>query len=786
MSSDPFSHVRPRSPTPLALWPTKAQASPNKGKKPVYPHRSWVRGRDPSPATLDSNAASPVKPSLLARISDPADSGQEEDPRGDSSGDAEGADQREWMEGVEEIGEVLEVSVAGEKSQDELPTQTVTSGIRVKTEETAVIIPSPTRSEFSAGRKRGSRSTIDVFGEPTVPLETDRRNSMTISPKEEEMTVDFSSNGVIDVDAFLATVSPVQHKTPLVSSPPPVSPPPSTSANQTPTPLTTIAASTSPVPASGSNSTPSLQSLPYPQAVLDQCRNILIPLVERNAKLRKPGVDEQAVKRKAAKLLSDKLCADFIKLAKQVREQISVQAPPRRPQSTEAQKRGREGSNGSPGPPRKVVKLESPKEVGFNDVVAMASPSSPPPVPPTEDIQMDEVIENIASKHPSEPPLVSGTGVDVILPPSSSREPSAALPLGPGSGADQEHLGIGSPEGGALEASSPSNSLLAPPSSNTEPGPMAVVLPASRPPSHSPSPQANDASTTDVAEESGATTHEVEQDHAASDTSGLDAECVRDILDATPEDEQVAYPPIDDMRHEQSVDVPEPPVVHSPCLIPGVWQAVVGQPSSRIEEIHFFVDDATGDAIERWSQRHESFSPNERHVEVHLLCVSYTAVEAILRDPGLTPEAIADGLFNSQSDWPGLGQLVVGLNTNSNLHELDSEPDPKGKSWIVQRPTPWTTHLDITSHVRRGHNTLSLIQLAGLSDRMFVIHAAEPSEEEKAGAYIQATTWQNIKKRPLRSPLSSPRNAVAKTSPKSSPAPVSGASTPPGTLPTAA
>ena len=123
-----------------------------------------MRGRDPSPATLDSNAASPVKPSLLARISDLADNGQEQVARADNciSEDAQSAIQREWMEGVEESGEVLEVSVEGEKSQHELSKQTMASGICIKTEETPVIIPSPTRSEFSAGRKRGSRSTIDV------------------------------------------------------------------------------------------------------------------------------------------------------------------------------------------------------------------------------------------------------------------------------------------------------------------------------------------------------------------------------------------------------------------------------------------------------------------------------------------------------------------------------------------------------------------------------------------------------------------------------------------------
>ena len=164
MSSDPFSHDRPRSPTPLALWATKAQASPNKGQKAIYPHRSWVRGRDPSPEALDSNAASPVKPSLLARISDPTNNGQEQEAHGDNyiSEDAQRVTQREWMEGIEETGEVLEVSVVGGKSQDELSKQTMASGICVKTEETPVVIPSPTRSEFSAGRKRGSRSTIDV------------------------------------------------------------------------------------------------------------------------------------------------------------------------------------------------------------------------------------------------------------------------------------------------------------------------------------------------------------------------------------------------------------------------------------------------------------------------------------------------------------------------------------------------------------------------------------------------------------------------------------------------
>ncbi len=464
---------------------------------------------------------------------------------------------------------------------------------------------------------------------------------MTIVPKEEEMAVDFSSNGVIDVDAFLASVSPAKHRPPLVSSPPPKSPVPSTPTNQTPAVLTTNVASTSPVPASGSNSTPSLQPSPYPQAIIDQCREILVPLVERNAKLRKPGIDEETLKRRAFNLLSDKLCADFIKLAKQVREQISVQPPPRRTLSTDdalGQKRERERSHDSPGPPRKVVKLESPKEGVFNDVVA-TSPISPAPVAPTEDIQMDEEIENISPSHPSEPPLLSGTGVDVILPPTSSREPSAALP-GPGSGTNQhlgistrereasthtdislplqentpasssDHVGSGSPRLHATaavrdEEEKASPSLPAPTPSNTELDPAA--LPVSRLSSRSPSPCAEVASTSDVAAEPGAKAHESDpdHDHAASDTSRLDAESVTRILDA--EDEQVAHTPVDDMRYEQSTGAPEPPVVHPPCLVPAVWQAVMGQPSPRIETIDFFVDDVTTNAIERWSRRHESF-----------------------------------------------------------------------------------------------------------------------------------------------------------------------------------
>ncbi len=128
----------------------------------MYSHLTWVRGRDPSPTALNANASSPERPSLLARISDPAANGHGEGARANSSGNAEGADECGGMEGVEEIGEVSKVPLAGEKSQDELPTQTIASGVLVKTEEAAVTIPSPTRSEFLTARKRASRSTIDV------------------------------------------------------------------------------------------------------------------------------------------------------------------------------------------------------------------------------------------------------------------------------------------------------------------------------------------------------------------------------------------------------------------------------------------------------------------------------------------------------------------------------------------------------------------------------------------------------------------------------------------------
>ena len=467
---------------------------------------------------------------------------------------------------------------------------------------------------------------------------------MTIVPKEEEMAVDFSSNGVIDVDAFLATVPPAKDKLPLVSSPPPMSPVPSTHANQTPCPTTNVAI-TPPMPAPNSSSTSSLPASPYPQSVLDQCRDILVPLVERNAKLRKPEVDEETVKRQAFRLLSDKLCSDFINLAKQVRAQISMQPPPQRTPSTDdlqGRKRGRERSHDSPGPPRKSVKLESPKKMVLDDgVVATTAPS-----PPVEDIGMNENTEIISSEHLSEPPM-SGADEDVILPPPP-QEPSTAPP-GLCS-ATEQHPNISTTERKArtvmdillplqenipasslnhMERGSPpvhativayeeedvvSSSLPPPAPSNTEPehGAAAVALPAPHPSSRSSSPSyAKEANATDVAAETGASTHESER----SDTSRLDAESVTRLLDATSEDERVAYAPIDDdMGHEQSADVLEPPVVYPPCLVPGVWQAVMGQPRPGIETTDFFVDDATADAIERWSRRHDSLRFVERRI----------------------------------------------------------------------------------------------------------------------------------------------------------------------------
>ncbi|TBU33371.1 hypothetical protein BD311DRAFT_748461 [Dichomitus squalens] len=748
MISNSFPCDRERSPTPLSQWQTKAETAAGKGKKPIYPNRSWVRVRDSDPPSVCSRDGA-EKPALLARMSDTGKTDKRYD-----HGQRESA--------VKEGGEEGEVSqVLGEKMQDEPSVQTVTSGVRIKTEELPVTIPSPTRSEHLVRRKRGSRSTIDVFGNPTDFPPSGMHDSIMNVPKEENESVESTKDGVIDVDAFLAAALPPQtDKLYLVNSSSSMSP--TTTYNTVGRPPADVIAHVGGMSASVSRSTsspavpPLRQSPPLSQRVLDQCRAILVPLVERNAKLRKPGVDEETVKRRAYRLLSDKLCADFVKLAKQVREQISGE---KATDTMHSVKRVREpGPDISVSPPKRP-KLELPTEPSLEIVTPMALDEDTPMdqdtevLPPADHAEVHVPADvtpppssrsRIASPSNPDPALNRDRYPDIS---PTDLQPHPAIPL-PFPAASSSSLGSPSPTIPTSQPPAPDEPSMQVPSEMPSDNQCTIIIPATSSPFLPPhSPQTSSVS---IDREDIAATQEA--DNIASDSSRQDSETVTRILDRTPEDERVVQEPDDDMHSVQRPNDP-PSEDYPPCVVPGLWGNVRGQPSARIESMDFFVDHATADAIQRWSTRQKSISLNERHVAVHLLCLPITPAQAVLQDPRLSPEDVAATLFDIPSDWPEPGKLVV---------EVKREDNTSGTAWFTHQPSPWTTHLDITLTVQHGKNTLDLIHLAPLADRLFVLHAAEPSEDEKMAAYKQTLIWLNLeraRRRPKspRSPKGVPR-----------------------------
>ena len=440
------------------------------------------------------------------------------------------------------------------------------------------------------------------------------------------MPMDFTSTGVVDVDAFLATTlrSP-EDETPLVSNPPPVSPTTYNSVGPNPADVTSnVVAASAPISRLTSSPTlpPPLRSPPPPQDVLDKCRAILVPLVERNAKLRYSEVDEETVRRRAYKLLSDKLCSDFVKLAKQVREQISGQGTP---ESVISGKRKMLDGYEPPGSSSKIPKLEPTMKAAFAeaDEVSPASLYASTPTLSAGDTLMGQDSDTIFVEG-SPQPLSPGTGTDNILSPSSriaspslhghalngdrnpesppvDREAYTETPLPIRAASHSSLPGSRSPSLPAARHTPDETALQVPSKIPTNNDTTTIAHTTASPPSP---PHSRQMSPISIGQVAGAATHEA--DHATSDSSRHDSESVTHILDPTAEDGPVAHESDNDMHSVRELDTLQIED-YPPCPVPGVWFNVAGQPSSRVESIDFFVDNATADAIQRWSLRKITF-----------------------------------------------------------------------------------------------------------------------------------------------------------------------------------
>ncbi|CDO69724.1 hypothetical protein BN946_scf184687.g9 [Trametes cinnabarina] len=724
--------------------PQQNRSAHDNGKKPLHQNRSWVRGRDPEPLEVSPTGSETGRPSLLDRIESPSLL-KRIAPTKEKSAPTSLVDRIRDTPGLEppaeieiEQGEILQDEDVEMREEGQT---TPPKRIHVKAEETISVIPSPTKKPV--GRARGVRSTIDVFGEPTQPVIVRAARSAPDVTIKKEKSPPFDSTPVSEttVEALLATILPADGQpndgvTTVYSSPQHMSTPRSQSApGASRDEDIEIASHTS---MSTEPATSPQPSEPLPSHLLEKCRSLLLPSIVQLAIRRNPGLDPKIAEKRAMARLSGDKCSELIKLARRMREQIQEQekatfmrAPetPRRASRGEA-KRSREDDWGPDEPATKLLRIHSPddKRDGGRATEPLDAASPLPSTWRTDDHDRDSGVLTRETTHPLETAAsqhASRITTAKLASPGQSETPMLTSDLLSGSISNlslqsslvasnheslsgQMHAPLPA-EWGSSSASSVERAL----SAGTDHPSVAFSHPIS---ATALTPRLSLSRARSPAE------HADTLPSISADLSHLNN--VTRTLHASPSN--TANKEVPEAQHtiEDEIRVKEDPKgmpqqQYPPALVPALWAAIGGKPSSDVEEVHFFVDDATADAARHWARRKETFSFEHRHVKVHLLCLPAAAVAVVHQNlpPDASREDIVDAMWNIKTEWPSRGTLLIDIASDDFLGPCMPEPD--------------SGPLDITQAIHRGANKLRLIQLADMSSKLFVVHATEPSGEER-------------------------------------------------------
>ncbi|KAI0775125.1 hypothetical protein BD413DRAFT_294200 [Trametes elegans] len=719
--------------------PPQPNLHSDKGKKPMYQNRSWVRGRDPAPVDGSPTGSDSGRPSLLSRLESPSllkrlSMSEEEESAVPTLADrlAEPTAQDAPDEGEIPHSEDVNMPEEGESYSNQ---------VRVKTEEAIAVMPPSPTTRRAVRKARGSRSTINVFGEPTVPVpvneEADRQcKEETNSPPPEVHPVSAPV-----VESFLASIVPSPRPDAGSSSP--------STRLTTPRPKSPIskppdgdvaAMGRDPMPVDSSPQPSSSSSLQLPVSVLAQTRDLLIPTLVGYAMRRNPGLDEQTAKRRIIEQLSVDKFAHFVKLATQMRSELAAQKKRESghvagQDETATGKRRRDGPDDADPPVQKMPRIKSPENTPDGDRAMDVEATESAMSGVTEDAAMhvqEEAAElqtfvsettGLASRGRSGTPASYMDLSSLSLsaqPPRRSRQLSIDAP------SRQEHVAASAAEGllpdrNPLPPERARNTEISLPSSATI---VSHSLPQGPHCSPSPAPVPQAATPTAEAGNNMFTSQLPSTSHHATVTS-IPAPIPEDH-ESPPELTVAQDEHRNNMQDQQST---QEQTGHSATLVPALWAAVVGRPSSDIQEVQFFVDDGIADATQRWACRREEFSFEHNHVKVHLLCLPTATVAEFYQNlaPTATREEIVAAIWDLKTEWPTRGTLVVKSGT-----------DAQGDSWF---PDPDSGPLDITSAIVPGTNSFRLIQLKDMSDRLFVFHATEPTDEERRAVGAQTIAW---------------------------------------------
>ncbi|OJT06651.1 hypothetical protein TRAPUB_2509 [Trametes pubescens] len=477
---------------------------------------------------------------------------------------------------------------------------------------------------------------------------------------------------------------------------------------------------------------PPSSSSPMPKSVLEKCRELLMPTIFQFAKRRDPALNEHVAKKRILARLSDDRCVEFVQLAKQMQEELKAQGSGGRSRdmsqsgTVSVLKRPLEDADNEAQPAPKLPRTDAPEEMNVGGGDVQTTRSMRPETPRRNHDHLASLSEGASSvanpamglcpePHRAVSPRRSDTPMSVPATPSGStpftRYPNiqpavvpSNVPHASGSG-DPGLLITRSPvtseptfsAEASLRSATISHSATPPtPVQDFRSPPPAETLATFRSLSLNPSHHETDSPT----HPSPATTKDPPTTVAQDANQDTDR-------DAMQEKEAAPIHPLE-------------PKASTP--VPALWSAVVGKTSAGVENVEFFVDNSAANAAQNWAQREQLFSLEDRHVQVRLLCLPAAAVSEVYQTlpQEASREDVVAALWDIETEWPPSGTLVI-----------RTDADCVGNPWM---PAPNSGPLDITAAIKPGTNKFDLIQLADMSSKLFVFHAAEPSEEERKDA----------------------------------------------------
>ncbi|KAL6301389.1 hypothetical protein BKA93DRAFT_469833 [Sparassis latifolia] len=453
-----------------------------------------------------------------------------------------------------------------------------------------------------------------------------------------------------------------------------------------------------------------------PSTVIEECRRLLLPQLIQNAWMREShlGADGDAIAQRAEDLLTEERCKEFMALAQEVRAQMQQ----REQLEQEAERGG--PSTGTKRPRDVDVQGKEGPERGAK-LRRVSTPHS-------------DVSHALGATREPAPQSRLGLIHDSDSIPKAPR----AMLVDSSVRAVEEYLA-------RMQVSTVSSDLSQSASSRVTPTPPSLTTMA---------PTLGTARVRDVQVQNGDTAAVMD---TVNDDVPTQFASLPDLPRNTPPKSDDNDGDMPEREESQStakpVSQPPPPAVHEPPpsdiqmessqtesqnppagpqdlphhhlnSVPSLWSVNVGTKGPSMFEFDINIDEEVAGAAERWACRYQEFSLNDAHISVHLLCLPAEVVATANRklDPAASPRDVAQMLWDIPTAWPQPGTLIVEMN----------ESHPRGAHvWFSEDMGPTNGPLDLTACLHAGRNTVRLLQLGDMSDRLFVVHAAFPSSEER-------------------------------------------------------